>query len=177
MEVLNIWTLLTSIETVGNFGIPIYWLPVLIGEMVVPAPIRTGEFNLGGVMEVYTSRGVVLSLPIWLTSLGVRKTRAPLHAASVTITFKVGGWHACVVPLPAATPSGICGSIGSMMIEMVWLINIYIYIFLVLVVSVSVTFLFFQWLVWVATNGSIFGLPYTSLTMDIFCQFPVKINT
>ena len=37
------------------------------------------------------------------------ETRASLRAASVTITFEVGVCRACVVPLPAATPSVIRG--------------------------------------------------------------------
>ena len=50
-------------------------------------------------------------------------TRAPLCAAYVTITFKVGVWRACIVPLPSSNPSLIHGSIGRMMIRRVRLIN------------------------------------------------------
>ena len=47
MEVLSIWAFLTSTELVGPFGLPIFWLPILVGETVVPPTIRTGEFKVG----------------------------------------------------------------------------------------------------------------------------------
>ena len=76
MEVLNIWEFLISTEPVGPFRLLISWLPILVGEMVVPAPIITGRFNAGELIELFPSRGVVPSLPVWLTSPGFRKTRA-----------------------------------------------------------------------------------------------------
>ena len=62
MEVLNIWAFIDSTEPVGPFGLPIFWIPFLVGETVVPPPIITGEFNLGYLMEVLLSLGVVPSL-------------------------------------------------------------------------------------------------------------------
>ena len=97
-------------------------------------------------MEVFLTRGMVQSLPVRLTSPGVWKTRVLLRVASVMITFKLGVWRTCVVPLQATTPSGIRWSIGVVMIRMVWLINNFCGEF-PLVVSVSVTFLFFPSLV------------------------------
>ena len=101
-EVWNIWAFLTSTGPGGPFGTPISWHPTIVGETVVPPTIRTGKFNLGELMEVLLFRGVVPSLYVQLTHPGVRKTRAPLSATSVTITFKAGFWHSCVVPLLAA---------------------------------------------------------------------------
>ena len=117
------WEFLTSTGPVGPFGVPISWLPILIGEMVVPAPIRTGKFNLEDLMEVFLSFGVVLSLPVRLAPPGVYKTCALLCAASLMITFEIGIWRACGVSLPAAIPFVICGSIVMVMIGRVRLIN------------------------------------------------------
>ena len=123
MDVLNIWAFLTYIELVGPFGLVISWLLVLVWETVVPPPIITGEFKLGDPMEVLPSYRFFPSVSCRIMSTGVRKTRTPLRATSVIITFKAIVWHACVVPLPAATPSEIHGSIGGMIIGRVWLIN------------------------------------------------------
>ena len=90
LEVLNIWVFLTSTEPVDPFGLTISWLPVLVGETVVPPPIITGEFILGDLVEGLQPCGVVPSLPILLTSPGARKMRALLRASSVMITFKLG---------------------------------------------------------------------------------------
>ena len=145
-EVCNIWAFLTSTGPVGPFELIISWIPVLVGEMLVPPPIRTGELNLGDLMEVLPYRGVFQSLSVWFKSPGVRKTRVPLRAMSVAVTLEAGVWCACVVHLPAATPSGIRGSISGMAIGRVRLINDFCGDFL-LVVSLSVTFLFFLSLV------------------------------
>ena len=93
MEVWNIWAFLTSTGPVGPFGMTISWIPVLVGDAVVPPQIRTGELNLWKLMEVFLYRGMVPSLPILITSTGDRKTRALLRAASRTITFEVGVWR------------------------------------------------------------------------------------
>ena len=42
IQVLNIWEFLTSTEPVGSFGMLISWFAILVGETVVPPPIRTG---------------------------------------------------------------------------------------------------------------------------------------
>ena len=123
MEVLNIWSFLTSTEPVGPFGLTITWFPVLLGETVVIPPIRTGEFSLGGLITRFLSHGVVLSLPVLHTLPGFRKTCALLHAASVTTPFKVGAECACGVLPQVATPSGICGSIFVVLTRMVRLLN------------------------------------------------------
>ena len=90
MEMLNIWVFLTSTEPVSPFGMTISWLLVLVGDTVVPPPIRTGEFSLGYLMEVLQLCGVVPSLPVLLISPGVRKLCALLIVVSVMITFEVG---------------------------------------------------------------------------------------
>ena len=61
--------------------------------------------------------GVVPASPAYVPrspEMGVR-----LRAASMMITFEVGVWPTCIVPLPAATPSAIRGLIGGMMTGMV----------------------------------------------------------
>ena len=129
MEVWNIWAFLTSTGPVGPFGLIISYIPILVGEVVVPLPIRTEEFNLRYLMGVLPSCGVVPSLPDQVTPPGVRKTRAPLRAVSVTINFEAGVWRVCVFPLPDATPSEIRRSIVRMMTGRIRFINIFVEIF------------------------------------------------
>ena len=57
-------------------------------------PIRTGYFSMGDLMEALQSCGVVSSLTFLLTSPGVRRTCALLHATSVITTIEVGVVHA-----------------------------------------------------------------------------------
>ena len=146
MEVWNIWAFLTFTEPMVPFGMIIYWLHVLFGETVVPPPIRTGEVNMGDIMEVLQSREAVTSMSVRFMSERFRKTCVLLRVASVTITFKACVWHECVVPLPVLIPPGSHGSIGEMMTRKVRLIN-NIFGEFPLVVSVLVTFLFFPSLV------------------------------
>ena len=81
MEVLNNWEFLTSIELVDLCNLKIYWIPVLIGETVVP--IITGDFIRGDLTEMLQWHGVLPSLPILLTRPGVQRARTLLHAVSV----------------------------------------------------------------------------------------------
>ena len=53
-----------------------------------------GGVNIEGATAVLMSHGVEPSLPVRLPSLGVRKVRAPLHAAFVTISFRSTIWRA-----------------------------------------------------------------------------------
>ena len=123
MEVWNGWALLTSTGPMGPLGLLISLLPFLVGEAVVPPPIRTREVNLGDILEVFLSRGIVPNMSFRFTAAGSRKIRVLLRATSGTITFEAIVWRACVVPLPAAIPSKISGLIGRMMIGRVRLIN------------------------------------------------------
>ena len=100
-------------------GLIISWLPVLIGEPVVLPPIQTGEANLVESMAVFPSHGVVLSVPIQLTSTGVRKKRAALHATSVTISLEIIVWSACKVSIFPAASSAIVWSIGRIVTGMI----------------------------------------------------------
>ena len=76
---------------------------------------------------------------------------------------------ACKVPPLAATPSVVVWLIDGMTTGMIYgmsrLINNLCGEFLLLV-SVSVTFLFFPSLMWVATNGSLFGLLLASFLSE-----------
>ena len=157
MEVWNGWVFLTSTGPMGPLGILISFLLFLVGETEVPPLIRTGGVNLEGLMEVFLSRGIFLSVSFRFTTTWFWKARALLHAASVTISFNTIVWRAWKVLLLSADPSAIGGSIYEMLNEMVRLINKFCGEF-PLVVSVSVIFLFFLSLVWVATNWSLFGL-------------------
>ena len=121
-------------------GLLTSWLPVLVGETVVPPPIRTGEVNLGDLLEVFPSHGIVPFVSFRFTATGSLKKRAPLRATSVTITFEEIVWRACTVPLTATTPYTIGKLIGGMMTGMVHLIKKGEF---PLLVSVSVTFLYF----------------------------------
>ena len=123
MEVWNGWEFLNFTGLMGPHGLLISLLSVLSGETEVPPPIRTGEVNLGRLLEVFLSRGIVLYVSLRFTTVGSSKTRVPLHAASVPIFFETILWHACKVPILSATPPTIGGSIGRMMTGMVRLIN------------------------------------------------------
>ena len=123
MEVWNIWAFLTFTEPMVPFGMIIYWLHVLFGETVVPPPIRTGEVNMGDIMEVLQSREAVTSMSVRFMSERFRKTCVLLRVASVTITFKACVWRSCVVPLLDLIPPAISGSIGGMITGRVRLIN------------------------------------------------------
>ena len=126
LEVLNIWVFLTSTEPVGPCGLTISWLPVLVGETMVPPPTRTGEFILGDLTEVLQSLNVVLSLPVLLTPPGFQRTRALLRTASVMNTSKVCVRCVWGVPTQVTTPSGIWGSIAGVMIGRVRLLYIFV---------------------------------------------------
>ena len=123
MEVWNGWVFLTSTGPMGPLVLLISLLTALVGETVVPPSIRTGEFNLGDLLELFLSRGIVPYVSFRFTATGSRKIRVPLRATSVTITFEAIIWRACVVPLPAVIPSKIGGLIGGMTIGRVRLIN------------------------------------------------------
>ena len=131
-------------------GLPISWLPILVGETKGPTPIRTGLVNLGGVLTVFPSRGIVLSVSLQFTTGGSLKTPAALRTASVTISFKRIVHTAWIVPPLIATPSVVFWLINRMMTGMISgmsrLINNLCGEF-PLVVSVSVTFIFYPSLV------------------------------
>ena len=89
---------------VSNFGVflilsgevdcrllPTCKLPLIpqAGYMVV-YPIRTGELARGGITAIQVLHGVLPSLTVWLTFLGVQLTHALLRAASVITSFVVG---------------------------------------------------------------------------------------
>ena len=99
---------------------------------------------------VFPSRGVVPSLPVLFTSLGVQKICAPLRATSVTISSEITVWRASKESLIPATSSMIVWSIGRIAPGTIfgmsrWRINLCEE--LPLVVSVSVIFLSFPSLV------------------------------
>ena len=94
MAMWNIWAFLTSTGPLSTFGLHISCLPVLVGEKEIPPPIRTGEVNLGGILEVLPSRGIVLSVSFRFTATWSWRARAPILAASVTITSESTVWPA-----------------------------------------------------------------------------------
>ena len=68
-------------------GLIISWFLFWIEELVVLWQIWIGEVNLAADTTLFPSHGVVTSLPVLLTSLGVQKICAPLRTVSVTISF------------------------------------------------------------------------------------------
>ena len=123
MEVWNGWAFLTFTGMMGTLVLLISLLPILVGETVVPQPIRTGEFNLRNLLELFPSRGIFPYLSFRFTTTGYRKICVTLRVTSVTTTFNAIIWSACTVSLPAVIPSEIDGLIGRMMIGRVRLIN------------------------------------------------------
>ena len=106
--------------------------------------IKTGLLSRGGLTTTSLPHGVLMSLPVLLTSPGVQIIHALLSAASVMTPFAVGIMIAWEVPPQVATLSVIQGSIVVVMIGRVWLINNY---FCESLFQVSVTFPFFPSLV------------------------------
>ena len=112
MEVSNVWASLLHWGPMDPLELIIYWLPVLLVELVLLPPIRTDESKLLDPMAVFPSRGVVPSVPCRIMSAGFSKTRVSLRAVSVTISFnRIVRRAFKVSPLPAAS-SAIVWSIG-----------------------------------------------------------------
>ena len=107
MEVWNDWVFLTSTGPMGPLGQLISSVHVLFRETVVPPPIRTGEVNLGDILEVFLSHGIIHYVSFRFTVAGSQKIRVLLRATSGTITFEAIVWRACVVPLQVVIPSEI----------------------------------------------------------------------
>ena len=102
-----------------TLGLPIYWLPILVGDTEGPAPIRNGVVNLGGIPTVFLSRGIVLSVSFQFTTGESLKTCTALRAASVTISSERIVRTACKVPPLAATPYAVIWLIGGMTTGMI----------------------------------------------------------
>ena len=115
---------------------------------------------LGGIPTVFLSRGIFPLAYFQFTTRGSLRTPAALRVATVTISLCRTAHTACKVHSFVATPSVVAWLTGGMTPWMV--AGIYLFVNNVcgefpLVVSVSVIFLSFRSLVWVATNGSLFG--------------------
>ena len=67
--------------------------------------IWLGGVNLAVATAVMMSCGVEPSLPVWITSLGVRNMRAPLCTVSVKIYFGSTVWRVPKVTRISDTPS------------------------------------------------------------------------
>ena len=103
--------LLTLVVMMDRLGLTIGWFPFCVGELEVLLKLGLGGVNLAVATAVLTSRGVDLSLPIWLTSLEVRKMPVPLRAASVTISFGSTVWCTPKASRIPGTSSVMIGSI------------------------------------------------------------------
>ena len=112
MEVSSGSALLSSSGMMDRFGLKISCVPVRVGELEVFMEFLICRVNLAVAAEVFMSRGVEPSLPFRLTSLGFRKMRAPLRAASVTISFGGTIWRAPKVSWIPGTSSVTSWSIG-----------------------------------------------------------------
>ena len=112
MEVLSFSEFLIHWGLIGLIGLIISWFLFRLGESVVLWQILIGEVNLAAATTLFPSCGVVPSLPVLLTSLGVQKICAPVRTAPVTISFEITICHTSKVsPIPA-TYSVIIWSIG-----------------------------------------------------------------
>ena len=123
MEVLSFWALLIHWWPAGTIGLKIYCAPVCIGESEVILKIWIGGFNLAVSTAVVTSRGMEPPLPVWLTSIGFRKMRTSLHAASTTISFESTVWCASKVYRIPGKYSVISWSIGKIAPGMIFGMN------------------------------------------------------
>ena len=89
MGALSCSEFLASVAMMDHPGLTIYWFPFRVGELEVLLKLGLGGVNLAVDTAVLTSRGVEPSLPVWLSSLGVRKMCASLSAASMKIFFGI----------------------------------------------------------------------------------------
>ena len=56
-----------------HLGLPIYWLPILVGETKGPAPVHTGVFDMRWFPTVFSSHGIILSVSFQFTTGGSLK--------------------------------------------------------------------------------------------------------
>ena len=102
-----------------RLGLKISWFPVCFRESDVSIKFGLWRVNLAVATAVLTSRDRELSLPVQFTSLGVREMRAPLCAATVTISFWSTIWRApkiSWIPGTSTVTSWSIGQIASWMI-------------------------------------------------------------
>ena len=161
-EASHFWVLLLTLGDVDFRLLRTYNLPLcpVVGGSPIP-PIRIGPLSWGDLTATSQSPGVVPSLSILITCPGAWITHTLLRAASVMPSFVVGVASVWGVPPQVATLLSIRGSIFVAMIRTVRLLNSFCCKYLLLV---YVTFLLFMSLVWVATFGSLAGLPFASFT-------------
>ena len=103
-----------------RLGLTILWFPFRIVELEVLLNLGLGGINLAVAMAVLTSCGMEMSLPVHLTSLGVRKMCAPLRDASATISFGSTVWRAPKVYWIPGRSSVTIWSTGRIAAEMVF---------------------------------------------------------
>ena len=82
MEVLSFSEFLIHWGLTGPTGLIISWFISQLGQSVVLWKFWTEEVNLAAATAVFASSGLVSSLPVLLTYLGVQKIRAPCPCQS-----------------------------------------------------------------------------------------------
>ena len=138
-------------------------------------PIRNGELYRGDLTSCGVFPGVVLSLIIRLTYLGVQITHVLLHTAFVMTSFGKGIAIVCGVPPQVTTLSSIRRSIVIVIIKRVWLLNNSCYKS-PLLVSVTILFFSFRSLVWVAIFGFIARSYFPSFLFDdSYSYYPTSL--
>ena len=152
-----------------SLGPSIFWLPMTIGEVEGPVPVRNWVVVLGSITTVFLSTGIGPLASSQFFTGGSLRTPAVLHVKPVTIYLQRTIHTTRKAPLLVVNPSVVVWLTGGIT---PWTITgIYLFINNLcgefpLVVSVSVIFLLFPSLVRVATNESLFGLLLTSSSSE-----------
>ena len=102
-----------------RLGPSIFWLPMLIGWTEGPVPVKTGVVVLGGITEVFLSRGIFPLASYQFTTGGYFRTPTSLRVAPVTIYL----WRTARTPCKSlslvATPPTLVWLNGKMTTRMI----------------------------------------------------------
>ena len=157
IEALIGWVFLTLWGKIDPLGLPIFWILMRIGGAEVSVPIITWVVLLGNTQTVFISIGISQFAYFQFTTGRSLKTCAALGIVLVTISSKWTVCNTCKSPPLVETSSPVAWWTGGMISWTIAGISLFTNNLcweFPLVVSV-VEFLL---LVWVAINGSLFGL-------------------
>ena len=133
-----------------RLGPSIFWLPMLIGWTEGPVPVKTGVVVLGGITEVFLSRGILPLASYQFTTGGYFRTPTALCVAPDTISLWITALNVCKALPLVKTPSAVIWLNSGMKTGTIAGIYRFVNIFcgkFTLIVSALVIFLFFLSLV------------------------------
>ena len=156
-----------------RLGLSIFSLPILIGGTKGLVPLRIGVVILGGILTVFLSCVIFPLAFFQFTTEGSLRIPVEMCVLPVTISLWRTSHTACKT-LPLVVTLYVVLLLTSRMTP--WMITGISHFvnnlcgWFPLVVSVSVIFPFFLSLVWVSTNGSLFGSLLVTLFLNNHLQ-------